>query len=291
MKTHRTLTLVSSLSLLALSAAPSPAIVIVLSDLVPAGPGGSLESFLNSNFTNVTEIRHGNYANFAAAETQDALNGTGAFAGNGPADLVIIGRSLSSGDYDAGDSDGYNALTIPMVNFTSYTARTTGNRLGWHGSAASTDKVTTGVETTVTLAGSAILGLGEGTYDLVEVLDNSVGSFNGLAIGTVAFGGGDVLATIGGDTLAAYWDAGDAPGDTVSAGVPTFPAPRLLFNLDNDPNAGNDGLNDLNNLTPLGTQALISALDFATPLVPVPEPSSAFLGLAGAGLLAFRRRR
>jgi len=48
-------------------------------------------------------------------------------------------------------------------------------------------------------------------------------------------GGGNVLATIGGDILAAYWETGAAPGDPASAGVDTFPAPRLLMNLDDDP--------------------------------------------------------
>ena len=70
----------------------------------------------------------------------------------------------------------------------------------------------------------------------------------------------------------------------------TFAGPRLLFNLDNDPNtvAGNF---DLINLTPLGQQALVSAIDFATPLTAIPEPSSLLMGLAGLGLLARRRRQ
>ncbi|MDB4568467.1 PEP-CTERM sorting domain-containing protein, partial [Akkermansiaceae bacterium] len=99
-----------------------------------------------------------------------------------------------------------------------------------------------------------------------------------------------ILATVGGDTLAAYWAAGDAPGDTVSAGVATFGGPRLLFNIDNDPNAGNNGINDLANMSPAGLNAMISAIDFATPLTSVPEPSSALLSLVALGFLARRRR-
>ncbi|MDG2124083.1 MAG: hypothetical protein P8J87_10320, partial [Verrucomicrobiales bacterium] len=121
MKTKQKLAVFSTLSFLAVSAVPSSAVVVVLSDLVPAG--SPLEDFFSNNFTNVTEIRHANYANFSSAASQDALNGTGPHAGNGPADVFVIGRSLSSGDYDAGDADGWNGISIPFVNLTSYTAR------------------------------------------------------------------------------------------------------------------------------------------------------------------------
>jgi hypothetical protein len=106
-----------------------------------------------------------------------------------------------------------------------------------------------------------------------------------LGGGTTAFGGGSILATIGGDTLAAYWPAGAAPGNPTAATVATFPGNRLLFNLDNDVNG------DLGNITPAGRQALISAIDHATPLTAVPEPSSTLLVLAGASLLAVRHRQ
>ena len=89
MNTHNKLGALASLLVLGLSTAPSSALVIMISDLVP-GSGGNIETFLSTNFTNVTEIRHANYANFAAAGTQDALNGTGAFAGGGAADPLRV---------------------------------------------------------------------------------------------------------------------------------------------------------------------------------------------------------
>jgi uncharacterized protein (TIGR03382 family) len=282
--------LLAVLSVLAAGTSTSSALVVLISDLVPAGPAGALEAFLSSNFTNVTEIRHANYANFAAAGTQDAILGTGAFTGNGAADVVIIGRSLGSADYDAFDAAGYNTLSIPVVNLTSYTARQDGNRMGWHASGATVGTSVAGVESVVTTAGAAILGLAAGSYDLLTEVSATDSLFNGLAAGTTAFGGGSILATVGTDTLAAYWAIGDAPGNPTAATVATFPGPRLLFNLDNDPNAGNNGVNDLRNMTPAGLQALRSAIDFATPLTAIPEPSAAVLGLVGFVLLSRRRR-
>ena len=289
MKRNKKITFISSLSILAMSAGSSQALVVILSDLTPAG--SPLENFINDSFSNVTEIRHGNYANFAAVETQDALNGTGAFAGSGAADVVIIGRSLSSGDYDAGDSTGYNSLSIPMVSLTSYTVRSDGTRLGWHGLGATTDKSVAGAETTLTSAAASILGVPTGTYDLVMEVSATDSTFNGLGSAGGSFGGADILATIGGDVLAAYWAPGSAPGDPTAAGVATFSGPRLLFNLDNDVNTGNNGANDLNNLTSLGRLGLIGAIDYATPLTAVPEPSTSFLGLAALALAGLRRRR
>ncbi len=289
-KSHTNLSVLSSLMVLALSTAPSSALVVMLSDLVPADSAGNIETFLSSNFTNVTEIRHSNWANFNAATTQDALNGTGAFAGGGAADVVVIGRSLSSGQYSNFDASGYNSLTIPVVSLTSYTVRQNGNRMGWHGSSTTTGQQIGGDESLVTAAGAAILGLPAGNHDLLSAVAAAADNFNGLGSGTTAFGGGTILASVGGDTLAAYWAIGSAPGNTGAATVNTFPGPRLLFNMDNDPNAGNNGANDLANMTPTGTQALINAISFATPLTAVPEPSTALLGLIGLGLLVRRRR-
>ncbi|MDE0597285.1 MAG: hypothetical protein OSB65_18745, partial [Roseibacillus sp.] len=45
----------SSLLVLGLSTAPSSALVIMISDLVPADSAGNIETFLSTNFTNVTE--------------------------------------------------------------------------------------------------------------------------------------------------------------------------------------------------------------------------------------------
>ena len=270
-----------SLLLLALTATSASAVVVMISDLTP--DGSPIEDFFNSNFSNVTEIRHANYANFS--NSQDALNGTGAFAGSGAADIFVIGRSLSSGDYDAGDADGYNSINIPFINFTSYTAREAGDRLGWHDASANNSVSRDGAETTVTAAGAALLGVPAGDYDLWTDDPN----FNGLGTGTNV-GTGDILATVGGNILAAHWDAGDAPGNPTNADVATFPATRLLVNLDNEPNAGNDGVNDFTGLTADGLTAYVGVIAATTPLTAVPEPSTGILGLLGLGVFLRRRR-
>lgn len=276
-------TALAGLALLPLTSAS--ALVVVLSG-GPAAPGPAnldkLEAFLYENFSNVTEVRKGNFGNFNAAATQTALTG---------ADLVIIGRTLASDQYDAGDSAGYNSLAKPMIVLTSYVARTTGTRLGWHDGGATQNLASStvaGAETTVTAEGATVFNLTIGTHDFFA--NNDGGNFNGLGEGSL--GGGKMLATMdGGRIVAARWDTGDAPGNTTVAGVAAFPAPRLLFNLDNDSIGGGAPVDDFGTLTETGRAALIAS--FASMgLTPVPEPSTALMLAATLfGWGASRRRR
>ena len=168
--------------------------------LVSASDTSEIEAFLAANYSDANVTAAGDFSNFNAASTQSALDGV---------DLVIIGRSLSSSAYANGNADGYNGLEIPVLNFTSYTARNAGNRMGWHTGSATNNKSVAGNETTITAAGSNLLGVPAGAYDLFA--NNVGGDFNGLGTGTASVGGGNVLATIGGDILAAYSETGAAP--------------------------------------------------------------------------------
>lgn len=267
MKTKQRLAALVCLSFIALSITPSLALVVMISDRSPAG--SPIEDFFRNNFSNVTEIRHGDYSSFSAQASQDALLGTGSFAGKGAADVLVIGRSVVSSAYASGNARGYNGISISFVNLTAYTARASSNRLGWHTGTAATTGTRNGLETTVTATGAGILGIAAGNHDLFA----DASSFDGLTVGTTGFGGGQVLATQGANTVAAYWPAGSAPGSPTDAGVATFPAARLLFNLDNAPNVSENGANDFTNLTAAGLAALQSAIDFATPLTAgLPNP-------------------
>ncbi len=271
---------IASLALWATSSAS--AITVVISGGNAAG-NAEITSFLNANFSNVTEVRSGDFANFTSTATQEALNGTGTSAA---ADLVIFGRQTTSSAYQ-NVAAGYNGLTIPVVSLTSFVTRSTGNRLGWtSGNILNQNSTgTAGAEATLTAAGALLFGgVAGGTLDLHE----SEGStFN--AAGTGSVGEGEILATIentagGTAILAARWNAGDLSGTGDVLG-----GDRLLFNLDPDvPGATPDST--FASLTTTGEAALITALEDISDLTAVPEPSSLLLCSLGAlGLL--RRQR
>jgi hypothetical protein len=52
------------------AASSAPGVVVVLSDT--EAPGAELETWIQGAFSNVTEIRHGNYANFTASTKLEA---------------------------------------------------------------------------------------------------------------------------------------------------------------------------------------------------------------------------
>ena len=222
-------------------------------------------NFLQQNFQDVN-ITFGDYSNPA----------------NIPAgtDLFVVGRIVSSSAYgNAANAAIFNGLSIPVVSLTSYVTRPDGDRWNWHSGGVANGGNVSGSETTITLAGQNVFGA-SGTADWWTVTDAGSG-FNAAGTGTV--GTGDILATMGGNILAAGWDAGD-----MSAGGVVFSSSRLLFNLpDSDPNTGNGVVPD----TAAGRQAFIDAFETYTPLVAIPEPSAMALFGIGAATVAFMARR
>lgn len=233
-----------------------------------------------AGYSNVTEVRFGDWANYNAATTQDAINGTGAYAGMGAADVVVIGRSLSSAAYDNGDALGYNTIGVPVVALTSYVARETGTRLGWHDGSAAHALDPAGAEATLSTDGTNCFG-GATAQDWHMDFDGN-NTFNGSGTGT-DLGQGTLLASIGTQILAASWDAGDLLFNGTAAGDD-----RFLFNLDNDNGVGGA---DLINLTADGLAALDTTFQKAGLIRAVPEPGSlACLSLLAVGFVSRRRR-
>jgi fibronectin-binding autotransporter adhesin len=204
----------------------------------------ALISLIQGNFSDVN-ITYGNFSDY----TTNAAVIEGA-------DLFILGRQLASADYaNATNSASFNALTVPVVAFTSYVTRPLDGRWGWHDGDVAAGLSTVGAETTVTAAGATAFGVAEGTVDWLPEPD----TFNAAGVGLV--GGGDILATIGGNILAAHWNAGALSGTGA-----TFGSERFLFNASE---SGAGGITQLP--TAAGQSALINALVAYTPLTAITD--------------------
>lgn len=260
--------LVAAAALFAGVAVPAQATTVLISGTSQTNDQAIVD-FFNNSFTNVT-VTYGDFSNYTANS-----------AVIGAADVFVIGRSLNSTAYaNSTNSASFNALTIPVVSFTSYVVRPDSGRWGWHsGAVAAAGASVSGSETTVTAAGATAFGTTAGTADWFTQPSGS--NFFGLGTGSV--GDGDVLATIAGSILAAHWSSGQLSGTGVA-----FGGERLLFNV---PQNGTATVMP----TAEGQQALINALVAYTPLTTtaIPEPSSCALFLGGAGFLftVLRRRK
>lgn len=267
------LKVVAAVFLLGLAAVPAHAQLVVSISGTSESNDQPIIDFLNNNFTNITSINYGDYSNPANIPV-----GT---------DVFMVGRNLSSTAYASStNSATFNALTIPIVAFTSFVTRPDSDRWGWHSGGTIGEIDPTGSETTVTAAGAVAFGLAAGAQDFWT----NAGTEFALGSGTV--GTGDILATIPATNpsaqtgiLAAGWTTGEQ-----SAGGATFGGNRLLWNVFQVP-----GSNPTPALLPDnidGQVALRNAISFYTPLNVVPEPGTFTMLLGGVGMLAlFRRSR
>lgn len=240
------------------------AVNIAISGIHTEGFNQPIADFFTTNFEDVT-VTLGDYSNPASIPA-----GT---------DILVIGRRLFSGAYDnATNSATFNGLTIPVIVMTSYVARPDGSRWGLHAGGAVGGGPVTGDETTVTAAGAAIFGVAAGATDWWS------GSANFDATGAVgSLGDGEILATLGGNILAAIWEAGD-----LTAGGAALGGDRLLFNI---PEVNGSGTAAFMPDTQAGIQSLANVITATTGLTQVPEPSGAVLLGGSLAMLAIRRRR
>ena len=174
----------------------------------------ALIDFLESSFQDVY-VSYGDYSDYPAHSAEIAK-----------ADVFMVGRALSSAAYANYDnSEAFNALTIPVVSFTSYITRPDDSRWAWHEGGVVSTNLVDGSETTVTAAGALIFGVAADSQN-----DWFVSPPAELrAAGSGLVGDGEILASIGPDIVAAHWGTGDAIASTsIVAGE------RLLFNLSQD---------------------------------------------------------
>jgi hypothetical protein len=215
------------------------------------------------------------------------------------ADLVIISRSVPSGDYETdAETAAWNGITAPTMILSGYVLRN--NRLGFTSGADIPDTVGT-----VTLdiadsshpifAGIALDAEGNMATPFATAVSYNGTLQRGISVNTSPVaGGGTVLATVGGTTdpaaggmVIAEWAAGSVLGNSPPD---TLGGHRMVF-LTGSREA--DGLTSegagIYNLTADGAQLFLNAVEYMA----VPEPSPvALLTLGfGAALLARSRKK
>ena len=218
------------------------------------------------------------------------------------ADLIIISRSVGSGDYDAdAETAAWNSITAPTMIMGGYLLRN--NRLGY--------TTGTGIPDT---AGPVRLSVLNPTHQIFSgiALDTFNTMLNNYALsgtnGSITFtnnpqrgisvntnpvaGGGTVLARVAaGDTnvaggmIIAEWQAGATMGTTPAD---TLGGRRLVFLSGTRELLISSEGSGIYDLTPDGLMMFNNAVNYMA----VPEPSSMLLGgLAVAGFLFYQRRR
>ena len=223
--------------------------------------------FFDNYFQNTT-VAWGDYSNVGADASLQATVSA--------ADVLVLCRSTYSGGYGPDDQAFYNTLTIPVIDLTSYTARS--SKLGWEGGETGSGPMYGSPEITVTAAGASVFGVSEGDYDWF------IASSQGwnLNAGSGSVGDGDILASITNDAGDAELNAvvGWNTGDMIASGE-VQSGNRLLFNLPLDGNQipGNQE----------GLDAMIAAVAAYTDLEAIPEPAT--MMLLGLGGLLIRRKR
>jgi len=229
--------------------------------------------------------------------TRVVSSGTPNTAQLNAADLVIISRSVGSGDYDAQtETAAWNGITAPTMILGGYVLRN--NRLGYVAGTTIPD-TTNSVTLVATQPTHAIfegITLGAGnTLSYANQVTYTNAIQRGISVNTDAVaGGGTVIARVSGDAtqganglLIGEWQAGATMADPAGPSD-TLGGHRLVF-LTGSRELGIDSQGaGIYDLTPQGEQLFLNAVDYMA----VPEPSTyALIGLGGMALLLRRRKR
>jgi hypothetical protein len=199
------------------------------------------------------------------------------------ADLIIVGRGCTSGDYDDAVSvEGWNNLTKPILLTTAYFARL--SRWQWFNTDALIGDGNSGAPSMkVEVPDHPIFaGVELDENNEVAVLDGSIGSGHTSLMNTLDWGDGELLASTAGteSSWIVYWMEGSTlHGDTDYYAV----ADRLFFACgtreDTNSPANPTWGWGMYNLTPQGEKIFLNAVAFllgivnSTPGAPAAMPT------------------
>jgi hypothetical protein len=231
--------------------------------------------------------------------TRVLTSGTPNTAQLNAADLVIISRSVPSGDYELdAETAAWNGVTAPTLILGGYILRA--NRLGYVTASTAPVDTTGNVTLQATQPNHPIfqgITLGTGNtlaYAVPVSYTNNVQ--RGISVNTDPLaGGGTMIATVdpagqpaglagGNGLLIAEWQAG---AQMSTAPVDTLGGHRMVLLTGTRENGIASDAAGIYDLTPEGRQLFLNAVDYMA----VPEPSTyALIGLGGIALF-FRRRK
>jgi len=179
-----------------------------------------LEEFL-VGLGHQVDIQRGNWTTLDAAKIA-TLNA---------ADLIVVSRSIGSGNYDDDSTEiaNWNGLTAPLLLLTPYLSRGTSSNYRWYWlNSAAVNNLIGPMMRVVVPTHPIFKGIPLDASDLVDVVDGTTGTGQTSFAGTTDVGNGTLLATTatGGNSWIVEWQ----PGTPYYAGSPGTPGgKRMLF--------------------------------------------------------------
>lgn len=243
----------------------------------------------DAGYTQLLESNGYNVTRVVTSSTPDAtvLNA---------ADLVIVSRSVPSGDYSGAGAQAWNSITAPMIVMGGYVLRN--SRMGY--TTGSTIPDTAGaIQLSVNDPNHPVFsGISLDSNNLTVNPYAEIASFNGTAQRGISVntdpvaGNGTVLATVGtasdpaaGGMIIGEWQAGATMGDGTAD---TLAGHRLVFLSGSREASGltSEGAG-IYDLTDDGSKMFLNAVQYMA----VPEPSTiALLALGGLAFLVRRKK-
>jgi hypothetical protein len=296
--------------------------IIWVSDLLPIGSGTSDNTGGTANgvfgpgpgpyadqgvINLLTSVGH-SVTRFNPADSATVLS-AGELTQLNAADLIIVGRSIGSGSFDAAaETLAWNTLiTKPMINTNSYLTRN--SRLGWFVGSNLPDQVAHNLTFTnpadpvsAYIIGTAAMTGNTTTNSITEaiVFPDAAVDARGISIITdAAVPGATEIATsvVGAATgrfivsLPAGTVLGAGAGPSNGQVLGGYRMHFLIGNRESGTAPNNTvGSAGFENLTPEGEGMFLRAVEVALHNGAVPEPTTAALLLLGAGSLLRRRR-